>query len=301
MQRYFNDFPDYNCEKMKILLADSGSTKTDWALIDTEDSASIVRFSSVGLNPCLMSDEVIGGVLSTEVAPHVEPNVAFVGIHHIRFYGAGCRPDQIERMADLLCQHLHAEKAYVASDLLGAAHALCGRGKGIVAILGTGSGSAVFDGEKFIQQTPSLGFILGDEGSGAVLGRRLLGDVFKKQLPQYLIEAFHQEYNIDISSAIQEVYRSNTPSRYLAQFTPFLSEHRDEEKIHELLINEFRRFFARNIDIYDRNDLCVNFVGSIAAVFEPEIREAAALENCKIGTIVRAPMEKLMEFCRNDG
>jgi len=292
LQRYFNDFSVYNYENMKILLADSGSTKTDWALIDTETGTAPLRFSSVGLNPCLMSDDAIIHVLSMEVAPQV----ITANIDYIRFYGAGCRPDQIDRMAMLLCQYLNAGKAYVASDLLGAAHALCGRNEGIVAILGTGSGSAVYDGEKFIKQTPSLGFILGDEGSGAVLGRRLLGDIFKQQLPRHIIEAFYQEYKVDVSSVIQEVYRSNAPSRYLAQFTRFLSAHRSDRKIHELLINEFQHFFARNIVIYERGDLCVNIVGSIAAVFEPEIREAADLEGCKIGTIVRIPMENLIKF-----
>ena len=171
---------------MTILIADSGSTKTDWIVCNTETHYQ-ARFATAGLNPCLMDDASITCLLAEEVAPQIKTTVfeasadveTSASIAHVHFYGAGCRPDQIERMQRLIGSVLHATSVSVASDLLGAAHALCGHEAGIVAILGTGSGSAVYNGECFTAQTPSLGYILGDEGSGAVLGRRLVGDLYK--------------------------------------------------------------------------------------------------------------------------
>lgn len=241
-----------------------------------------------------MDDETIAGILTTEVAPHVPVADA------IHFYGAGCRPDQQARMARLLTTHLGAAHADVASDLLGAAHALCGDTPGIVAILGTGSGSALYDGRAFVRQTPSLGFILGDEGSGAVLGRRLVGDLYKGVLPTHLLAAFEAEQDVDLSAIIRHVYSESAPNRYLAQFTRFLSAHLSEPAVHALLVDEFRRFFQRNIAAYERPDLPVHFVGSIAAVFEPLLREAAAtaLPNAPftVGRILPSPIAALGEY-----
>lgn len=279
---------------MTILIADSGSTKTDWILHDKATTRTTLIATS-GLNPCLMTDEEITKVLKEELMSALEATK----IDHVHFYGAGCRPDQVSRMATLLCSVTEAKEAFVASDLLGAAHALCGHEEGIVAILGTGSGSAVFDGERFVAQTPSLGFILGDEGSGAVLGRRLLGNVFKRQLSATVLKAFDQECGVTIDEAIRRVYREPAPNRYLASFTRFLAAHRDDESIHDMLVNEFREFFVRNIDNYDRPDLCVNIVGSLAVIFEAELRESATLTGHSIGKIMRSPAESILNYYIN--
>lgn len=273
------------------LIADSGSTKTDWLIQTT--TASPTHITSSGINPCLMNDKQIIDILRSEVLPHITQHPS-----RIFFYGAGCRPDQQGRMATLLTTILSAHETHVNSDLMGAAHALCGNSPGIVAILGTGSGSAVYDGSRFTTTIPSLGYILGDEGSGAVLGRRLLGDIFKNQLSAHLTAAFRDAYpTLTLSSTIEQVYRGNTPNRYLAQFSHFLSAHRHEEEIRRMLINEFRTFFSRNIRPYDRTDLSVNFVGSIATVFEEELRAAADAEGYKIGDVLRSPIERLASFC----
>lgn len=279
---------------MTLLIADSGSTKTDWIAYG-DDLASPLRFASAGLNPCLMTDEEIISILRDEVKPRLPE----IGIGRIHFYGAGCRPDQLQRMEQLLTSTTGAERAIVASDLLGAAHALCGREAGIVAILGTGSGSAVYDGERFTEQTPSLGFILGDEGSGAALGRRLLGDVFKRQLSPTIIAAFEAECATTISEVIRRVYREAAPSRYLASFTHFLAAHREDAEIHELIVNEFRLFFVRNLAVYNQKHLQVNLVGSLAKVFEAELNEAAAKTGFEIGKILRSPADSLADFWLN--
>lgn len=280
---------------MNILIADSGSTKTDWILLG-EALPSPLHFTSTGLNPCLMSDEEITTKLQGEVKPQLPPT----NIDRIHFYGAGCRPDQLRRMERLLTQATGADRAVVASDLLGAAHALCGHEAGIVAILGTGSGSAVYDGERFTDQTPSLGFILGDEGSGAVLGRRLLGDIFKRQLSPAITAAFEAECHTTIDEVIRRVYRETAPNRYLASFTHFLAAHRDDSDIHNLIVNEFRSFFVRNLAVYGRKDLTVNIVGSLASIFEAELREAAKASGFRIGKILRSPAEALATFCMNE-
>lgn len=288
---------------MTTLIADGGSTKTDWALL--KDAELLIRFTTQGMNPGLMSDETIVSLLKTEVLPILHDtfeksqiiNEFFAladNLDHVVFYGAGCRSEQEERMSRLLMAELGSRNVFVASDLLGAAHALCGEEEGIVCILGTGSGSALYDGKCFVQSTPSLGYVLGDEGSGAVLGRRLLSDVLKSQLPSHLCRAFIDTYKVDAASVIQHVYREATPNRYLAGFTRFLAAHREESSIQALLIDEFRRFFLRNVCTYGRSDLSVNFVGSIAFVFEQELREAASSLGLIVGKILRSPLDALI-------
>lgn len=278
---------------MTILIADSGSTKTDWMLHDTRTLSS-AHFATAGLNPCLMDDAEIKRLLADDVAPHV-PTTASVDFVH--FYGAGCRPDQIERMEMLIADALHASSVHVASDLLGAAHALCGHRAGIVAILGTGSGSAVFDGTRFTAQTPSLGYILGDEGSGAVLGRRLVSDLYKGVLPERLLKMFEEEQGTTLNDVIHNVYRLPAANRYLAHFTRFISAHLDEAEVRALVVDEFERFFTRNCSAYRRRDLAVNFVGSIAHVFRHELQEAAERTGFSIGRILPSPIESLCKYC----
>lgn len=298
---------------MHILVADSGSTKTDWLFHNTTDHTTLA-FQSSGLNPCLMDDDEILRKLTTEVRPHFSESF-FVSASensaekvkteaktsenftlNVYFYGAGCRPDQTKRMSDLLADALGAEVKIVASDLLGAARALCGDEAGIVAILGTGSGSAVFDGQRFTQQTPSLGFILGDEGSGAVLGRRLLGDIFKRQLPERIIRDFETQFGTTVDEAIRCVYREPNANRYLAHFVPFLEAHLDEPSVELLVVNAFRSFFERNILPYRRPDLSVNFVGSISDIYRRQLQKAAAECYCTVGNIIRSPGQGILEY-----
>lgn len=282
---------------MTILIADSGSTKTEWLLLIP--SQAPLRFASAGLNPCLMDDATITALLSAEAAPHLCGSL----VDALYFYGAGCRPDQLDRMKALLAAALSlpaTARIAVASDLLGAAHALCGCSPGIVAILGTGSGSALYDGHSFVCQTPSLGYILGDEGSGAVLGRRLVSDLYKGALPHSLLSAFEADNKLNLSDIVHHVYSLPSPNRYLAQFTHFLSAHSDEPAIRALLVDEFRRFFVRNIVPYDHPALPIHFVGSIASIFEAQLREAAltAVPDAPftVGRILASPIAALGEF-----
>lgn len=280
---------------MHILIADSGSTKTEWLWAgakDTvaEDSASDV-FRTSGLNPCLMSDDEIVGVLRGEVLPHL------MGLHadKLCFFGAGCTPSQSSRMSTMLRSVLGVTTVEVMSDLEGAARALCGDHEGMVAILGTGSGSGRYDGRRFVQHTPSLGYILGDEGSGAVLGRNFISDLYKSQFPLHVAERAFAMLPDDLQQTIAKVYRQPCANRYLASFTHLIRELVDEPSVHAFVVRNFEAFFRRNILPYGCRELPVHFVGSVAAIFEVQLREAAALCGVRVGDIVRSPLLRMAE------
>ena len=278
----------------QVLIADSGSTKTEWVLL--QDSEITVRTTTQGINPFMLHEAEIKSILRTELLPHLKESGPIDDIH---FYGAGCRGTMTEVVSEALRHALLVRgRVEVESDLLGAARAVCGHTDGLACILGTGSNSCLFVNGTILENVSPLGFILGDEGSGAVLGRRLLGDVLKHQLPESVVEDFHLQYGMTADDIIRRVYKETFPNRFLASFTPFLSAHRTEPSIHTLLVDEFCRFFRRNVDYYDRKDLSVNLVGSIAFHFRAEVEEAARLCGYIVGRTLKAPMDGLVEFHR---
>ena len=213
-----------------ILIADSGSTKTDWVLHD--GTAIVLRTTTQGLNPTLQSAEDIYKVLSEEL----DGKIASDAPDTIYFYGAGCAYETADnRMKEALEQYFVTREIHIHSDLLAAARALCGHEEGIACILGTGSNSCLFDGEKITDNTPALGYILGDEGSGAHLGRQLVSDCIKKQLPSDLREKFLKTYNLDVPTILERVYHTPLPNRWLASLTPFLYENKKSPEIQMLL------------------------------------------------------------------
>lgn len=260
-----------------ILLADSGSTKTAWAYGDT-------LYYTAGINPVRDSRESIEAVL--DALPPLQPS-------EVQFYGAGCIAPFKTTVEDALRARYPEATVSVESDLLGAARALCGEGEGIACILGTGSNSCLYDGRTIVQQVSPLGYILGDEGSGAVLGRTLVGDALKGQLGPSIREQFLAWGAFTPADIINKVYREPQPNRFLASLVPFLALNRNDDGIHRLLIDAFRRFFVRNVNAYGRRDLPVSFVGGVAKEFTDELREAATLEGYTIGHIIAAPIERL--------
>lgn len=273
---------------MSTLIADSGSTKTDW-LLASPDSTKL-RMLTRGINPIVMSDDEIAHVIQNDLLPQIAST--HVDISAVRFYGAGCLVTERSRVADLLRPFFPSAEINVDSDLLCAARALCGKTPGIACILGTGSNSCLYDGQRIIENTPALGFILGDEGSGATLGRILIGKIFKHQFSPNLEESFSSETGETITDVIRQVYKGAAPNRYLAGFTHFIAAHRTTPSIHALLVNEFRRFFVHNISPYaNACKLPVHFVGGIASTFAEELNEAATAEGYLIGKIIRHPLD----------
>lgn len=275
---------------MLKLIADSGSTKTQWLLCGDCGRRII---ATGGLNPVHMSDEQIAAVLENELFPEI--SAAEMGdIGEVAFYGAGVRDVWKERMQGVLRSAFpQARTVSAESDMLGAARALLGEGRGIACILGTGSNSCYYDGQHIVKSVPPLGYILGDEGSGARLGRRLVADVMKGVMSEDVCNLFWKETGETSESVIRKIYREPLPARYLASFATFLARHIEIPEIRELVIDEFRLFFERNIKLYDVDIKEINFVGSIAYYFSSELGVAARQEGYEIGTIIKNPIDRL--------
>ncbi len=273
------------------LIADSGSTKTDWAVIEDNQLGKVI--TTKGLNPVFQSTDEIIAEITENLLPHL-PTKHFSNIF---FYGAGCIPEKVSVVENALRQVLTVdEKVEVNSDLLAAARALCGKEPGIACILGTGSNSCFYDGKQIAWQVPALGFILGDEGSGANLGKRLVSDLLKNQLDDQLKEEFFAQFNTNMADIIENVYRKPFPSRYLASLNVFLEQHKTNKAVHALLVNAFSDFIRRNVMQYDYHKYPMNCIGTIALVYQSELTEAAQALGVKIGTISKAPMEGLLKY-----
>lgn len=287
-----------------ILIADSGSTKTDWCLAHGNCHGHI---RTQGLNPYQQSEEEIRKIIAEELVPGL---LSSEGLRadkdrsytiNLYFYGAGCTPDMCEPMAAALRNGFYGNRVFLrnittGSDLLGAARALFGNREGIACILGTGSNSGYYDGLQIRENIPPLGFILGDEGSGASLGRQLVGNCLKQQFPAPLCRDFAETCRMTPGEIIQKVYRTPLPNRFLAGFAPFLHKHRSNPVIQDFLIAEFMRFFTRNVSLYHRPDLNVSFIGSIAYYFREEVEEAARQCGFHVGEILRNPSERVLEY-----
>ena len=275
-----------------MLIADSGSTKTDWCLCN--EGTPILAVQTQGINPYHQTEEAIELVLAEELLPQL---TRLPDSLHVIFYGAGCANDTAcGRVREAMQRVLAADDITIHSDLLGAARALCGHEEGIACVLGTGSNSCLFDGKDIIANVPPLGYILGDEGSSAVLGRRLVGDCLKNQLPEAVRNEFLAEYNLTQETILEKVYRQPLANRFLASLTPFLSKHREVPEVHTLLVESFVDFFVRNVKQYRRPWLPIHFVGSIANAFKAELKEAAESLGMELGCILKSPMEGLVKF-----
>lgn len=272
------------------LIADSGSTKTDWALVDEEN---ISRFSTQGINPFHQTENWIMAVLSAELLPHLQGNA----VDYVWFYGAGCTADKAPILKSCLEKTLgKAVNVEVASDMLGAARSLLKNEEGIACILGTGANSCYYDGKEIRENVSPLGYILGDEGSGAYIGKRLVGDVLKHQFSDEVCGMFFNETHLDAPTVINKVYRESMPNRFLGQVSQFCQNHRDNPEIHAFLMDCFREFFKRNIVNYHRPHLPVCFIGSVAWIYEQEIREIASDMGMMVSLVSRAPMDGLIEY-----
>lgn len=268
----------------RVLVCDSGSTKADWLYTYGEKEGEV---RTEGINPVRDSKEIINRIAAS--LPDWTPE-------YIHFYGAGCIEPYSATVRKALMQRFPQAVVCVDSDLLGAARALFGREEGIACILGTGSNSCLCRNGQITANVPPMGYILGDEGSGAVLGRQLVSDIVKGQLSPELKDAFMDEFQLTPALIVENVYRKPAANRFLASLCPFLSKHREHEDIQRLLETEFERFLRRNVLLYNRSDLEIRYVGSISVHFEHELRHVHARLGLKMGEVLASPVRKMMIF-----
>ncbi|WP_279134868.1 ATPase [Parabacteroides johnsonii] len=274
-----------------FLIADGGSTKTDWSIVS--GNQEIDRIKTRGINPFFQTEEDISAEIRDNLVPKIKK---YDSIEAVYFYGAGCAfPEKNEILRRSITHYLPVP-VEVGSDLLAAARALCGNSPGIACILGTGSNSCLYDGKDIIKNISPLGFILGDEGSGAVLGKLLVGDVLKNQLPVALQEAFFAEFGLTPAVIMEKVYKQPFPNRFLASLSPFLLRHIEEPSIHDLVSNSFRAFFARNVMQYGCLDHPVHLIGSIAWYYQDLLKEIACEFGFRLGTIAQSPVQGLIRY-----
>ena len=277
------------------LIADSGSTKTDWCLMD--GSTVMKRIKTKGINPFFETEKEIEYELSNALVPKIPRGTKIEAIH---FFGAVCTLEKSPILARALMMQVSDEaRVEVCSDMVGAARALCGNEPGIVCILGTGSNSCEYDGKKIVKNVSPLGFILGDEGSGAVLGTILVGDLLKNQLGEELKEKFLTQFHLTTAEIIDRVYRQPFPNRFLASLQPFLEENLDNEAIFYLVMEAFSHFIARNVMQYDYQHLPVHFTGSVAYAYRKVLEKSAELTGIQLGIITNSPMEGLIKYYGN--
>jgi N-acetylglucosamine kinase-like BadF-type ATPase len=272
-----------------ILIADSGSTKTNWALIAPD--AVVRTCTTQGINPFFLQKDEIMGILEHEFTLSKENIVS------VYFYGAGCTPEKAPLVSESLKAYFQLDSIEVYSDLLAAARSLCGREEGIACILGTGSNSCYYDGEKIAQQVSPLGYILGDEGSGAVLGKRLVADVLKNQLSPAVIQDFQDTCHLSAAGILDAVYRQPFPNRFLAQFVPFIFKHLGEDEVEKIVEDSFSAFIRRNVLQYHQaGQLPVHFTGSVAFYLKEPLEKVVKRFHCTLGKVTLNPLPGLIEY-----
>lgn len=274
------------------LIADSGSTKTDWCLFDAQQS---FFFKTQGINPFFVNEQQITAGIKKELLPQMHTQQA---VEQIIFYGAGCVSDKIDIVKSALKQCFSAEKIEVQTDLLAAARATAGNQRGLILIAGTGSNTALYDGEKFIQQILSLGFLLGDEASGSWLGKKIVADYFRNNLPENIFETMKEMTDQKtFAEFISQLYLQQNQGKYLAQFASILKQHHETEYAKKLVGNGFEALFNNVICRYkDYKSYKLNAVGSIAFHFKAELKKVADKYQMKLGIVIQSPIEALKIF-----
>lgn len=277
---------------MNKLIADSGSTKTDWRIINENE---VIEVKTVGFNPYYQDANSIANELKTNLLPYINCE-----IHEVYYYGTGVTNDEkAQVIKDALLQVFPDLKHIEAhSDVVGAARALCGHQAGIASILGTGSNSCYFDGEKIAFQVPPLGFWLGDEGSGGHLGKSLVLAYLHNEMPAEIRTKFEEKFGVlDRLTILENAYHKPFPNRYFASFSRFIYDNLYDEFCKNLARNCFAEFFEKYIQKYPmKTESQVNFVGSVAFYYKDLISEIAETKEIRVGKVLETPIQGLVEF-----
>ena len=279
-----------------ILVADSGSTVTDWCLLDTNSNEK-KYFKTRGLNANYLTKKEMQEIIQNELKPKL-PYSTINSITNVYFYGSGCSTEKKQEKVRSQIAVLTPNAAIVTDhDLLGAAISICRDDMGIVCILGTGSNSCVYDGKEVKKTLLSLGYLLGDEGSGTYIGKKILYYYLKNKMPKELTEIFYYKYKKHPEDMVAEMYAAPKTGAYLAQFSHFASEHIKEPFIENIIENCFRDFVKEQVLQYEEAKYYpIGFVGSIAAVFQKQLQTILEEFELKLGKIIQNPIEGLAEY-----
>jgi glucosamine kinase len=273
------------------LIADSGSTKAEWCLVDGKKKK---HFTTQGMSPYFLSSDQMQNILQYELKAkmkNTEPDEIF-------FYGTGCsNPANIKMVKQAIQKTFSKAKVAVDHDLMGAAKALCGDEKGIACILGTGSNSCYYNGKKIIKNSPGLGFILGDEGSGAYLGKKVVQYYLYNTFDPDLMDRFNAKFGTNSIEILDAVYKKPLPNRYLASFAIFLAENRGHYMIENIIEDGFNDFFFNHVYKYRESwTLPIHFIGSIAYGFKDVLKTMCDAYELQLGSVIKTPMEGLIKF-----
>ncbi len=276
------------------LIADSGSTKSDWCITDGTSKPRF--FETKGFNPYYTSSSVIRNILEKELLPVLNEK----SIKEVFYYGSGCSTDSKKIIVDnALSEVFPGTHIEVEHDLLGAARGLLKHEEGIVCILGTGSNSCFYDGKIILENIPSLGYVYGDEGSGAHIGKKLLMAYLKNKLPAKISQAFSQTFNLTLEQILDETYRHERPNKFMASFAGFITEHIENEFMLNMVKTSFEEFFTNQIFHYTNYaEKEISFTGSIAFIFRDILESVMKEYNLKQGSLHQKPIEGLAEFHR---
>ncbi|MGK7391357.1 MAG: N-acetylglucosamine kinase [Candidatus Cyclobacteriaceae bacterium M2_1C_046] len=278
-----------------ILIADSGSSKTNWRLISTE--GEILQAQSAGYNPYHQPAEF----LIHELRDVLLPQLGKSKVDQVFYYGAGCSTkENIEKVKFAIEAAFMNAVVEIDHDLLAAARALCGDKPGIACILGTGANSCYYNGTAIEANAPSLGYILGDEGSGAYLGKLLLVRFTRNELPPLIMERLNKRYELSREIILAHVYQGNAPARYLASFSKFIFQNLKDPEIFKMVYDAFEQFFEKNIMMYEGyKDLPVHFTGSVAFYYGNILRQVAADKQINVRNITEGPIAGLALYHQN--
>jgi len=276
-----------------VAIVDSGSTKSDWVILD-EFKQVFLKTETIGFNPNFINKELI--------VPEIEKNTSLTSVKNsikkIYFYGSGCGIQKnCETIVEELGKVFGDAEITVREDLLAAAYAAYQGRPAIVCIMGTGSNSCYFDGENLKIKLPSLGFLMGDEGSGSAIGKQLVRRFFMQKLPADLHEEFQEIYNLTIDDALKNMYHTTRPNAYLANFNKFVIDRKDHPYLRTMVLEEMKNFFDYQVLPYEEStEAEINFIGSIAYYYEDILRSAAAELNLNVGHVVQKPIESLVSY-----
>lgn len=287
----------YNSSFMSksILIADAGSTKTEWAVLGNGKTKTIY---TIGISPYFLSGEQITSILQKDLLPALKK----INIEEVYFYGTGClNPENNKIVKKAIKAAIPAAKVNVTNDVDGAAIGLLGRTKGIACILGTGSSSCFYDGKKIKKNNPGLGYALGDEGSGAYLGKKVLQYYLYNTFDEDLRARFDAAFVTNVTEILENVYKKPLPNRYLASFARFLAENRGHYMVENIIEDGLNDFFFTHLCKYNEAwKFPISFVGGIAFGFKDIIKELCASYNFELGRILQKPMKGLIEFHSED-